>query len=154
MLLLCVTGLPLIFHDEIDDLLHEEVKPAAAPDGTPQASLDLAIANVLAKFPGQVVHFFVWNRDDPNAFSLSINRSFDADPSTNRFVRVDAHLEHCNHCAAIYDGVRNIVALLGSEEAFKLPARLGDRRLAVRAFDDGGKQVLGRLLLPTRSAEP
>ena len=76
MLLLCVTGLPLIFHDEIDDLLHEEVKPAAVPDGTPQASLDLAIANVLAKFPGQVVHFFVWNRDDPNAFSLSINRSF------------------------------------------------------------------------------
>ena len=90
MLLLCVTGLPLIFHDEIDDLLHEEVKPAVVPDGTPQASLDLAIANVLAKFPGQVVHFFVWNRDDPNAFSLSINRSFDADPSTNRFVRVDA----------------------------------------------------------------
>jgi len=91
MLLLCVTGLPLIFHDEIDDLLHEEVRPAAVPDGTPQASLDLAVANVLAKFPGQVVHFFVWNRDDPNAFSLSINRSFDADPSTNRFVRVDAH---------------------------------------------------------------
>jgi uncharacterized iron-regulated membrane protein len=90
MLLLCVTGLPLIFHDEIDDLLHEEVKPAAVPDGTPQASLDLAITNVLAKFPGQVVHFFVWNRDDPNAFSLSINRSLDADPSTNRSVRVDA----------------------------------------------------------------
>jgi uncharacterized iron-regulated membrane protein len=91
MLLLCVTGLPLIFHDEIDDLLHEEVRPVTVPEGTPQASADQAIASVLAKHPGNVVHFFVWNSDDPNAYSLSINRSYNVDPSTNRFVRVDAH---------------------------------------------------------------
>jgi uncharacterized iron-regulated membrane protein len=91
LLLLCVTGLPLIFHDEIDDLLNEEVKPATVPEGTPQASIDQAIANVLARHPEQVVHFFVWDRDDPNVFSLAINRSYDVDPSTNRFVRVDAH---------------------------------------------------------------
>ncbi len=51
----------------------------------------------------------------------------DGDLDLETFVRVDAHLEHCNHCAAIYDGVRNIVALLGSEEAFEFPAGLGDR---------------------------
>src|SRR2546430_13532613 len=43
----------------------------------------------------------------------------DGDLELETFVRVDAHLEHCNHCAAIYDGVRNIVALLGSAEAFE-----------------------------------
>jgi uncharacterized iron-regulated membrane protein len=91
MLLLCVTGLPLIFHDEIDELLHEEVKAADAPPGTPLASIDKAIGNVLLKQPGQVVHFFVWDRDDPNAYSLFINRSYEVDPSTNRMVRVDAH---------------------------------------------------------------
>jgi uncharacterized iron-regulated membrane protein len=91
MLLLCVTGLPLIFHDEIDDLLHDQVKPAFVAADTPEASVDQAIAGTLAKHPGQVVHFFIWDRDDPNAYLLSINRSFDVDPSTNRIVRIDAH---------------------------------------------------------------
>ena len=91
MLLLCVTGLPLIFHDEIDDLLHEEVKAADVPGGTPLASIDKAIGNALREQPGQVVHFFVWDRDDPNAYSLFVNRSYDVDPSTNRMVRLDAH---------------------------------------------------------------
>jgi predicted anti-sigma-YlaC factor YlaD len=51
----------------------------------------------------------------------------DGDVDLETFVRVDAHLEHCNHCSAIFDGVRNIVALLGSEEAFQLPAGLSGR---------------------------
>ena len=48
MLLLCITGLPLIFHHEIDDLLHSEVKPAEVPPGTPNADLDRLLANALA----------------------------------------------------------------------------------------------------------
>jgi predicted anti-sigma-YlaC factor YlaD len=51
----------------------------------------------------------------------------DGDLDLEAFVRVDAHLEYCAHCAALFDGVRNIVALLGSEQAFELPAGLSDR---------------------------
>jgi anti-sigma factor (TIGR02949 family) len=51
----------------------------------------------------------------------------DGDCDLETLVRVDAHLEHCNHCTAIYEGVRNIVALLGSEEAFQLPDGLSER---------------------------
>src|SRR5262245_23296463 len=40
LLMLCITGLPLIFKHEIDDLLHEEVPPMDAPAGTPLANLD------------------------------------------------------------------------------------------------------------------
>jgi uncharacterized iron-regulated membrane protein len=91
MLLLCITGLPLIFHEEIDELLHEQVKPAAVAEGTPKADLDLTVANGLAQFPGQVAHFLIWDRHDPNALFLSIGKSIDVDPSTNRFARMDAH---------------------------------------------------------------
>ena len=52
MLLLCITGLPLIFHHEIDDLLHSEVKPAEVAPGTPLADLDKLLANALANAPG------------------------------------------------------------------------------------------------------
>ncbi|MEH2514004.1 putative iron-regulated membrane protein [Nitrobacteraceae bacterium AZCC 1564] len=91
MLMLCITGLPLIFHHEIDDLLHEGVKAAVVPDGTPLANLDSVVANSLAKEPGHVAHFLIWDDDDPNSLMVSIGKSIDVDPSTNRIVRVDAH---------------------------------------------------------------
>jgi uncharacterized iron-regulated membrane protein len=91
MLLLCITGLPLIFHDEIDELLHSEVKPAEMPQGTPPANLDQLLANALAHAPGQVPHFLIWDRDDPNAMLVSVGPSIDADPSKNLLIRMDAH---------------------------------------------------------------
>src|SRR5215475_3194838 len=91
MLLLCVTGLPLIFHEEIDDLLHEQVAASAASEGAPTADLDQAVAEALARFPGQVPHFLIWDRDDQSALWVSIGKSLDADPSDNRLARVDAH---------------------------------------------------------------
>lgn len=91
MLMLCITGLPLIFHHEIDDLLHEEVKAAAAPEGTPLASLDLVVKNSLSKDPGMVPHFLIWDADDANALMVSIGKSLEASPVDNRIVRVGAH---------------------------------------------------------------
>ncbi len=40
MLMLAVTGLPLIFHDEIEHLLEDEVVAPVMPAGTPHLSLD------------------------------------------------------------------------------------------------------------------
>ena len=91
MLLLCITGLPLIFHEEIDDLLHAQVKPAEVAPGTPLADLDLMLANALAKAPKPVPHFLIWDRDDPNAMFVSVGDSITSDPTNNRFVRMDSH---------------------------------------------------------------
>ncbi len=52
MLLLCITGLPLIFHEEIDDLLHSQVKAAEVAPDTPLADLDHLLANAIANAPG------------------------------------------------------------------------------------------------------
>jgi uncharacterized iron-regulated membrane protein len=91
MLLLCITGLPLVFHHEIDDLLHEEVKAAVVPEGTPRASLDLVVKNSLSKDPNHVPHFLIWDPDDSNALMVSIGKSLEANPTDNRIVRVDAN---------------------------------------------------------------
>jgi len=91
MLMLCITGLPLIFHEEIDDLLHSQVKAAEVPPGTPFANLDLMLANALAKAPKPVPHFLIWDRDDPNAMFVSVGDSITSDPTNNRFVRMDSH---------------------------------------------------------------
>src|SRR5215475_7800631 len=91
MLLLCITGLPLIFHEEIDDILHSQVKPAEVPHGTPYADLDRLIANALANAKGQVPHFLVWDRDDPNVMFVSVGPSITSDPTKNVLIRMDAH---------------------------------------------------------------
>ena len=35
--------------------------------------------------------------------------------------RIEEHLKGCDHCGAVYDGLRNIVRLLGHEEVIELP---------------------------------
>jgi len=90
LLLLCLTGLPLIFHHEIDHWLYDEVEPAALPADAPRADLDGIIAAGLARFPGHAVQFMVWDRDEPDIVMLSIGKTVDADPEHNRIARFDA----------------------------------------------------------------
>ena len=67
LLLLCVTGLPLIFHDEIDALLGQDYEaklagPASAQSGLP---LDTMLAAALAQRPGEVPLFMAFSNDSP-----------------------------------------------------------------------------------------
>lgn len=91
MLLMCVTGLPLIFHHEIDDLLHESIKGSEVLAGAPRASLDKVVANGVAREPGHVPQFLIWDDEDENALYVSLNKSIDGDASKNILVRVDAN---------------------------------------------------------------
>ena len=64
MLLLCLTGLPLIFHHEIGHLLGTEVEAPAMPANTPRASLDQVLAAAQALHPERVVQFASQPEDD------------------------------------------------------------------------------------------
>ncbi len=57
MLLLCLTGLPLIFHHEIGHLLGTEVEAPAMPKYTPHASLDKVLELARAQHPDRIVQF-------------------------------------------------------------------------------------------------
>ncbi len=65
LLMLCITGLPLIFHDEIDDLLEREIAAPEMPATAPRASLDQVIAAARARFPGQYVLFANLKQSEP-----------------------------------------------------------------------------------------
>ncbi len=89
LLLMCITGLPLIFHHEIDHLLHVEVEPADLPEGTPTANLDKVLVSAMEQAPGKVPHFLFWDRDEPNLVMVSVGPTIDSDPSKNHVARVD-----------------------------------------------------------------
>lgn len=67
LLMLCVTGLPLIFHDEIDGLIGQDyetamVGPPSADSGLP---LDTMLQTALAQRPGEVPLFMAFSQDSP-----------------------------------------------------------------------------------------
>lgn len=72
MLLLCITGLPLIFHHEIGHLLGTEVEAPAMPANTPRASLDRVIATAKALHPDRVVQFVSQPEDDDGLWFVTL----------------------------------------------------------------------------------
>lgn len=68
LLLLCITGLPLIFWEEISHLTGAEPEVAAAPAGMPRANVDKLIERALAKYPGDVPLFFGWDDHSPSVY--------------------------------------------------------------------------------------
>ena len=63
MLLLCITGLPLIFHHEIEELAGTSVQVPQLPAGTPHMPLDRVLAIAQARHPDRVVQFVSQEED-------------------------------------------------------------------------------------------
>jgi predicted anti-sigma-YlaC factor YlaD len=42
-------------------------------------------------------------------------------------LQIERHLKQCDHCTAVYDGMRNVVRLLGDEKVIELPEGFSDR---------------------------
>jgi uncharacterized iron-regulated membrane protein len=89
LLILCVTGLPLIFHDEIDRALGYTVV-AQEKDTATARSIDAIIAAVLARHPGRFVQFVLWDPDTPGVVALALGQKPDSPPGDNQAVYVDA----------------------------------------------------------------
>lgn len=65
LLMLCVTGLPLIFHDEIEDMLGQRPALGIVAPGTRAPGLDAIVAKVLAARPGEVAQYAFFDKDLP-----------------------------------------------------------------------------------------
>jgi Putative zinc-finger len=74
--------------------------------------------------------FEVWRR---------LSDYVDDDVEADLKIRLTDHFARCQHCKALLDGTRNVVALIGDEEAFELPLGAGQRitsALAKRIAED------------------
>ena len=75
MLLLCITGLPLIYHHDIVHLLGND---AAAPPrvtgapGAPRAGLDEVIAAGKAMYPDKIMMYMSQEVDEPDIWNLTL----------------------------------------------------------------------------------
>src|SRR5688572_5328617 len=97
LLLLCLTGLPLIFRHELDHALGnsvdlpERVGSAAPHAGAaePRVELDTIVATARTHKPGHAVQFVSRDPDEPNAWFVSLGETVDA-PESSAFYTFDA----------------------------------------------------------------
>jgi uncharacterized iron-regulated membrane protein len=80
LLLLCLTGLPLIFHHEIDQLLGYAPRPETVPAAAPKATIDRIASAALAGDPGKVLQYIAWDSDDPGILTAYTNGATDGRP--------------------------------------------------------------------------
>jgi uncharacterized iron-regulated membrane protein len=72
MLLLCLTGLPLIYHHEIDHALGNAIEAPTMPASTPKASLDDVIAAGKALYPNKIAMYLSQEPDDASMWFLTM----------------------------------------------------------------------------------
>lgn len=78
MLLLCITGLPLIFAHEIDHALGRVPEPPAHPTGEGSGDVDALVADAEARKPGHVVQFVVRDPEEPDVLYLRLGETIAA----------------------------------------------------------------------------
>lgn len=66
LLIVCVTGLPILFTEQIWDTFVDDDPPyEVLPSGTPNVSLDVIVANARALYPGQIITQVSPDDDEP-----------------------------------------------------------------------------------------
>lgn len=92
MLLLCLTGLPLIFHHEIEALSGEHTELTPAPAGTPKASLQSLVVQAQALHPGEKPLFLAWDQEQhPGQTMVGVAPRSNAPFEQNHFVEFNSH---------------------------------------------------------------
>ncbi|MEG6509499.1 PepSY-associated TM helix domain-containing protein [Methyloligella sp. 2.7D] len=90
LLMLCITGLPLIFYHEIEEALGNSIEAPEMPAGTPKAAVDKALAAAKDFMPGWVPQYVSWDEDHPNEVFVSMATAPDSPGTDNRRLVADA----------------------------------------------------------------
>ena len=123
MLLLCLTGLPLIFSHEISHWLGNEIEAPEMPANTPLARLDTVLANAKALYPSRVVQFVFRDIDDDKTWTVSLGKTATSEDDT-KFVMVDARTANVLHEPKFDEGFMHIMFRLHVDLFAGLPGML------------------------------
>jgi len=93
LLLICLTGLPLVLREELNDLLGGALPYAKVAEGTPNVSLDRVVDASRKMYPGQAIITVFVDDDEPKimVFMASSLEAFKADRKSLFSISFDAH---------------------------------------------------------------
>jgi uncharacterized iron-regulated membrane protein len=123
MLLLCLTGLPLIFHHEIGHLLGTEVEAPPMPADAPRASLDRVMEVAKARHPGKGGMFVSQEPDDDRVWFVTLSDTPTSESGLKQ-VAVDARSGHALAEPKLDEGFMFIMFSLHVDLFAGLPGKL------------------------------
>ncbi|MET3034481.1 PepSY domain-containing protein [Chryseobacterium sp. NRRL B-14859] len=121
LLYLCVTGLPLIFHEEIEHLL-EDNKEAVAQN-TQKLSLDKLAEIAASKYPGENVRYAFWDENEKNKVLFDVVDRPDAPYEKSKYLVLNEYTGEVLG-APRTDGLMNIILKLHTDMFLGIPGKL------------------------------
>jgi uncharacterized iron-regulated membrane protein len=89
LLMLCVTGLPLIFYEEIDRLTGNVPEPPAMAGDIPKTAVDEIVAAAHRLYPAEQVKYVIWDEHEPHLVFASLQAP-ESPPDKFRVLAFDA----------------------------------------------------------------
>lgn len=124
LLMLALTGLPLIFHHEIDHLLGNAPELREMPADTPRLDLQQLVKAAEAHRPGEVLQYFGWEDDEPNGVTTIMAKTAGTDPNLSYTFMLDARTGEALETPSANDGLMMFILRLHVDMLAELPGKL------------------------------
>lgn len=124
LLMLALTGLPLIFHHELEHVLGEAPELREMPADTPQLSLQKLVEAAERKRPGEVVQYLGYDEDDPNGVVTIMAATAGTEPNSSHTFMLDARTGESVDMPAANGGVLMFILRLHVDMFAGLPGKL------------------------------
>jgi uncharacterized iron-regulated membrane protein len=124
MLMLCLTGLPLIFHEEIEELTQQQFAAPNLPGNVPAAPVDDVVRAAQQARPDDHVLFVTWRDEQPDTVVVSMSPT--PKPMRGKFYRLvmDGRTKAVLGEEPPQQGVMDIILLLHKNMLLELPGEL------------------------------
>jgi uncharacterized iron-regulated membrane protein len=124
LLMLALTGLPLIFHHEIDHLLGDAAELKVLPADTPHLDLQQLVRAAEAHRPGEVMQYFGWDADEPNGVVAIMAKTAGTEPNSSHTFMLDARTGEAVAMPSANGGLMMVMLRLHVDLFAGLPGKL------------------------------
>ena len=124
LLMLALTGLPLIFHHQIDHLLGNAPQYKAMPADAPRLNLDQLIKAAEAHRPGEAMQYFAWEEDEPYGVMAIMAATPGTEPNSSHTFMLDARTGEALEMPSANGGFMMVMLRLHVDMYAGLPGKL------------------------------
>ncbi|WP_181297825.1 PepSY domain-containing protein [Pseudomonas sp. Q2-TVG4-2] len=124
LLMLAITGLPLIFHHELEHLLGEAPELREMPADTPHLDLQQLVGAAEQHRTGEVVQYFGWEADEPNGVVAITAATAGTEPNSSYTFMLDARTGEAVEMPAANGGLMMFFLRMHVDMFAGLPGKL------------------------------
>lgn len=124
LLMLALTGLPLIFHHELEHLLGEAPELREMPANTPHLTLQQLVEAAERHRPGEVIQYLGYDEDERNGVVAITAATAGTEPNSSHTFMLDARSGEAVAMPAANGGILMVILRLHVDMFADLPGKL------------------------------